>query len=84
MCGTYFEKIGQIGLQADLVEKRWLTAFIVTCKLGLAVGLSFFQLHVNSVIPCLRSLPTDVYFENCIAKPCQVGHHAFLDRHSYY
>jgi len=44
---------------------------------GLAVGLGFFQLHVHSVISCLRSLPTDVYFENCIIKPCQVGHLPF-------
>jgi len=43
--------IGQIGLKLPLVEKRWLAAFIVTCKLGLAVGLGFIQLHVYSVIP---------------------------------
>jgi len=42
-----------------VVEKRWLTVFIVTCALGLAVGLDLFQLHVHSVIPCLCSLPTE-------------------------
>jgi len=42
----------------------------------LAVGLGFFQLHLHSVIPCLRALQIDVYFENCIniTKPCQVTH----------
>jgi len=46
----------------------------MTCKLGLAVGLSFFQLRVHSVITCLRSLPTDIYFETSITKFCQVGY----------
>jgi len=36
--------------------------------------LGFFQQRVHSIIPCLRSLPTEVYFENCITKPRQVGH----------
>jgi len=52
-----------------LVEKRWLAAIIMTCKRIPAVGLGFFQLRVHSVIPCLGSLPTYVYFENCITKP---------------
>jgi len=42
-----------------VVEKRWLTVFIATYSLGLAVGLDLFQLHVHSVIPCLCSLPTE-------------------------
>jgi len=42
-----------------MVEKRLLTAFIVTCALGLAAALGLFQLHVHSVIPCLCSLPTE-------------------------
>jgi len=37
--GTHFDKIGQIGLKLALGEKCWLAAFIVTCTLGLAVGL---------------------------------------------
>jgi len=36
-----------------------LAVFIVTCALGLAVVLDLFQLHVHTVIPCLRSLPTE-------------------------
>jgi len=36
-----------------------LAVFIVTCGLGLAVGLDLFQLHAHSVIPCLCSLPTE-------------------------
>jgi len=32
-----------------MVEKRWLTVFIVTCALGLAVGLDLFQLHTYIV-----------------------------------
>jgi len=31
----------------------------VTCKLGLAVVLDLFPLHVHNVIPCLCSLPTE-------------------------
>jgi len=42
-----------------MVEKRLLAVFIVTCALGLAVVLDLFQLHVQSVIPCLCSLPTE-------------------------
>jgi len=33
MCGTPFDKIDQIGLKPFLVEKRWLAAIIMTCKL---------------------------------------------------
>jgi len=40
-----------------MVEKRWLTVFIVTCALGLAVGLHIFELNEHSV--CLYSLPTE-------------------------
>jgi len=40
-----------------MVEKRWLTVFIVTCALGLAVGLDIFELNEHSV--CLYSLPTE-------------------------
>jgi len=29
-----------------MFEKRWLAVFLVTCALGLAVGLGFSQLHV--------------------------------------
>jgi len=32
-----------------MVEKRWLSDFIVTCALCLAVGLGFFQLRVHSL-----------------------------------
>ena len=42
-----------------MVEKRWLARFIVTCALGLAVGMDLFQLHVHSAIPCFCSLPTE-------------------------
>jgi len=49
----------------------------MTCKLGQAVGLAFFHLRVYGVIPCLRSLSTDVYFENWITQLCQVGHLPF-------
>jgi len=40
----------QIGLKPALIKKRWFAAFIVTWKLGLAVG--FFQLRVHNVIAC--------------------------------
>jgi len=40
-----------------MIEKRWLAVFIVTCALGLAIGLDLFQLHVHSVSLC--SLPTE-------------------------
>jgi len=30
-----------------MVEKLWLAVFIVTCALGLAVGLDLFQLHMH-------------------------------------
>jgi len=42
-----------------MVENRLLAVFIMTCALGLAVVLDFFQLHVHSVIPCLCSLLTE-------------------------
>jgi len=42
-----------------MVEKRLLAVFIVTCALGLAVVLDFFQLHVHSVIPRPCSLPAE-------------------------
>jgi len=68
-------------LKPALVENRWLvTAIIMTCKRtqSIAVGLGFFQLRLHSVIPCLLSLPIDVYLGNCrptnIIKPFQVGH----------
>jgi len=50
----------------------------VTCALGLSVGLGFF--HQTHQIPVWRRdwLPTDVYFENCITKPCQVGHRPWM------
>jgi len=32
-----------------MVEKRWLAVYIVTCALGLAAGLGFFQLRVQSL-----------------------------------
>jgi len=41
----------------------------MACKFVLAVALCFFQLRVHIVIPCLRPLATDVYFENCVTKP---------------
>jgi len=37
-CETNFDKIGQIGLKLAPGEKCGLAAFIMTCKLGLAVG----------------------------------------------
>jgi len=33
---------------------------------------------VQSVIPYHRSLATNVYFEKCITKTCNVGHSPFL------
>jgi len=45
------------GLKPAVVEKRSFTVFIVTCALGLAVGMDLFQLHVHRV--CLCSLPTE-------------------------
>ena len=65
MCGTYFDKICQIGLKPAPIGKCWLEACIVTCKLCLAVGLGFSQLRVHSVIPCLPPLATNLF---------QVGH----------
>jgi len=38
-----------------MVEKPWLSVFIVTCAVGLAVVLDLLQLHVHSVSPCLCS-----------------------------
>jgi len=35
----HFDQVGQIGLKLAVDEKCWLAAFIVTCKLGLAVGV---------------------------------------------
>jgi len=57
------------------VKKRWLAAIMTFKRNSLAVGLGF-QLRLHSVIPCLRSLPKDVYFKNCtnITTPCRVGH----------
>jgi len=52
---TNFEKLSS--LKPAVFEKRWLTVFIVTCALGLSVGLDLFQLHVHSVSLC--SLPTE-------------------------
>jgi len=68
---THLDKICQIGLKSALVEKCWLAASSVTCKLGLAVAVGSLQLHVHSVIfiPYLRPLSTEVYFKNCITKP---------------
>jgi len=40
-------------LKPAVVEKRWFAVFLVTCAVGLAVGLGFSQLRVHSVIPCL-------------------------------
>jgi len=45
----------QTGLKAALVEKCWLAASIVTWNLGLAVGLDFFQLLVQSVFLNVRN-----------------------------
>ena len=72
----HFDKICQIILNRALVEKCWLAASIVTFKLGLAVG--FIQLRLYSAIPCLSSLPTYVYSEDCITKPYYVWHFDFL------
>jgi len=52
--GTYFDKVGQIGLRPALVGKRWLAAFIVTCKLGLVVGWA------SSNYECIVLFPTFV------------------------
>jgi len=59
---THLDKIYQIGLKSALVEKCWLAASIVICKLGLAVGVGLFQLRLHSVvvIPYLRPLAADV------------------------
>jgi len=42
-----------------MFKKRWLAVFIMTCALGLAVGLDLFQSHVHSAIACLCSLPRE-------------------------
>jgi len=42
-----------------MVEKRLLAVSIMTCALGIAAVLDLFQLHVQSVNPCLFSLPTE-------------------------
>jgi len=68
-----FDKISQISLKPNLLEKCWLAAFIVTCIRDLDIGFGFFQFRVLSVIPCLRSFAVDVYFESCITKPYYVG-----------
>ena len=51
--GTHFDKID---IKPALIEKCLLAAYIVTCKLGLAVGLGFYKLRVHSVIPCHQIL----------------------------
>jgi len=51
---THLDKICQTGLTKASVEKCWLTASIVTYKLGPVVGFGFSQLRVHSVIPYLR------------------------------
>jgi len=38
MSWNNLDKIGEIGLKPVLVEKRWLAAFIMICKLGLVQG----------------------------------------------
>jgi len=38
MSGNHLDKIGEIGLNPALVEKRWLATFIMICKLGLVQG----------------------------------------------
>jgi len=38
MSGNHLDKIGEIGLKAALVEKRWLATFIMICKLDLVQG----------------------------------------------
>jgi len=64
---------------AGLVEMCCVGVFIVTCKLGLAVGLALFQLCVHSFILYIYSVSKRrvQYFDNCIAKPCHVGHPLF-------
>jgi len=56
---THLDKICQRGLKAALVEMCCVGASVVTCNLGLAVWLGFFQLleHIFTFIP----LATDAY-----------------------
>jgi len=44
---TNLDTICQIDLKAALVEMCCVGVTVVTCKLGLAVGLGFFQLRVQ-------------------------------------
>jgi len=52
-----------------MVEKPWFGIFIVTCALGLAVVLDFFQLAAHSAIPCLCANVTN----RTIARRSSVG-----------
>jgi len=56
--------MGPIGLKLALIENYWLVVVVstVTCKLGVAAGWDFYQSLVQTVIPYLRSLATDVIF----------------------
>jgi len=57
---THSDKICQIRLKPALVEMCWVGTSIVICKLGLAVGMGFFQLiRVHSFIDCICALATD-------------------------
>jgi len=38
MSGNHLDKIGEVGLKPALVEKRWLSTFIMIFKLGLVQG----------------------------------------------
>jgi len=60
-----------VGFKTGPVENSWLAASIVTSKHDLAVGLGFFQLSAHTCVSdYLRSLATDIHFENCMTNSC--------------
>jgi len=62
-----------------LLEMCCVGASIVTCNLGPAVGVGFFQIRVPSFIVHILSVRSrhTQYFKNCITKPCHKDIHLF-------
>jgi len=56
---NHSDNIFHIGLRALLVEMWCVGASIVISKLGVAIGLGFFQIRVRSFILYICQLATD-------------------------
>jgi len=79
LCSLYKQaiKVSTRTPEARGARSQSLYSLVKFISVALTVGLGFFQIRVHMVIPLLRLLPTDVYFENCITKPYHVGHPSF-------